>query len=60
MTANEAIESLQKILDDHDYNNEMDHIKADEVLLQFIETVGYPQVAHKYHEVREKIGFWYA
>ena len=53
MTIEEAVYYL-KHLDGYDV--EVDHAKADEILLAFVPE----EVAATYNEVREKIGFWYA
>ncbi len=53
MTIEEAVYYL-KHLDGHD--QEVDHIKADEILLSFVPE----EVMATYNEVRENIGFWYA
>lgn len=56
MRPEEAIKKLDELPDDA----EISHPLADEVLLEFIRSKGYQDVAYAWEQARARIGFWYA
>jgi len=41
------------------YDNEVIHVRADDLLLQVLEELGFAEISKAYEKVSE-IGFWYA
>ena len=57
MTKDEAVTML-KCLDEGD--NERAHAEADEILLEFLRTNGYEEIADAFEDAADRITFWYA
>jgi hypothetical protein len=55
-----AIERLEVIQDLYRGDPEAAHGQAEDVLLQLLKSLGAAEVAYKFEEVRNDIGFWYA
>jgi len=58
MTSKEAIQKLESIKGyEKDGTNDNAHIRADEILLDFLKSNGYESVALAYEAISS--GFWY-
>lgn len=57
MTREEAIHDLRNL---DDWDQEIAHGYADDILLHLLESFGESEVAQAYRDARERIGFWYA
>lgn len=60
MTKDEAIESLDAVARNFRWDPESAHGAAENILLAFLDDNGYQDLANKYLEVRDSVGFWYA
>jgi hypothetical protein len=56
VTNEQAIEKLEALNND---DPGADHIKADTVLVEFIRTLYWHDVADAYEAARKRVGFWY-
>ena len=57
MTETEAINELHLL---QEGDPESAHGRADGILIEFLESSGYPELADAYEDARSRIGFWYA
>ena len=58
MTAKETVEKLNALTNN---DPEEDHLSADNYLLAFIESSGFPDVAKAFEKARNRNkGFWYS
>lgn len=55
-----AIEQLNEIPKLYGNDNEAAHIRADEIIIQFLNDIGYAVVAKAWENAEEEVGFWYA
>lgn len=56
MTQQEAIDELKRITEECDGDQEVAHIKADDLLCKVLTELGYPRLVEEY----ENICKWYA
>lgn len=56
MTEQEALVRLEAVIDAND--KEVAHIKADDLLVDFIRELGYTKLADRFEKASN--GFWYA
>lgn len=54
----DAIEELEKMTARGD--TEVLHSRADNILLEALEQLGYPALAKAYRAARARVGFWYS
>ena len=52
-------EKLTKIVDDPG-DSEVDHARADLIMIEALEALGFPELAEAYRDTKYAIGFWYA
>lgn len=55
MTRDEAVAALRKLADTHNHDSSA-HIEADDILIEFLKTLGYEDVAAAWDAVEPK---WY-
>lgn len=56
MNETEAVAALDDLNDDNEY----DHQRADQILLEVLRSNGLSKVADAYARARERVVFWYA
>jgi hypothetical protein len=58
--ANEATSKLLAMIGDPDRDQEMMHCYADEILVEFVRSIGHANVAEAFEKASNEIGFWYS
>ena len=57
MTEDDAIKALQALTRE---DQELSHLDADNIVVDFLRSNGYPALAGMFETTRDRVGFWYA
>ena len=56
MTPKEAVKALDSLAGDHEME---DHMRADQILIELLRSLGQDQVAETWERTRDRVGLWY-